>query len=249
MSATLIVARKNVTTSTGQEPLARDRPRQAVGAERPAHLQERAGEQRRVLAVSHPREHRRDPVGQRVQDQQVHEVHDPQQQRDGAAALAEQVHERRRRTAPSRSRRTRWTAPTRIDGSSFFSQCAEPIEPPAAGRPGTAATRAGPQYIATAITSGTAPPTKNTERQPKSGISHSATKPPTAAPAVKPDGDAHRQRDAAALRAVLADERRGVRDDAAEAEARDEPQPEQLLDALREAGGERQDAKTRASRR
>ena len=36
------------------------------------------------------------------------------------------------------------------------------------------------------MTSGTAPPTKKTERQPKSGISHSATKPPTAAPAVKP---------------------------------------------------------------
>ena len=30
-----------------------------------------------------------------------------------------------------------------------------------------------PQNIATAMTSGTAPPKKNTERQPKSGISHS----------------------------------------------------------------------------
>ena len=40
--------------------------------------------------------------------------------------------------------------------------------------------------ISTAITSGIAPPTKNTERHPNAGISQAAKNPPTAAPAVNP---------------------------------------------------------------
>ena len=50
------------------------------------------------------------------------------------------------------------------------------------------------------------------------------------------DGDAHHQRHAAALRAELADERGGVRDDAAHADPGDEPQPQQLFDGLRVGG-------------
>ena len=40
--------------------------------------------------------------------------------------------------------------------------------------------------MAIAITNGTAPPNWNTDRHPKLGISHAATKPPIAAPSVKP---------------------------------------------------------------
>ena len=43
-----------------------------------------------------------------------------------------------------------------------------------------------PVAIATAMTSGTAPPKMNTDRQPNAGISHAATNPPMAAPTVKP---------------------------------------------------------------
>ena len=96
-----------------------------------------------------------------------------------------------------------------------------------------------PQIIASAMTSGTAPPKMNTDRQPKAGISHAATNPPMRRAHGEADGDAHHQRDATALRAELADERRGVRHDAAHADAGDEPQPQQLVHVLRIGRGDR----------
>ena len=90
------------------------------------------------------------------------------------------------------------------------------------------------------MTSGTAPPTKNTERQPKSGISHNATKPPTAAPAVKPT----------VMPIVSVTRLRFGLNSPTSAVAFGMMQPrpspemsrshEQLLDVLREAGGDRE---------
>ncbi len=73
----------------------------------------------------------------------------------------------------------------RIVGSSWASHRASVSRP----RPLTARNcgdSGSPQTIAIAIASGITPPKMNTDRQPKAGIIHAATKPPRAAPTVKP---------------------------------------------------------------
>ncbi len=70
------------------------------------------------------------------------------------------------------------------DGSNFASQsrarASRPFNTRNCSDSGSAMT------IQTASNKGTRPPTQNTERQPKAGISAALTKPPSAAPSVKP---------------------------------------------------------------